>query len=75
MTTSSAPTAAERVTCSVIGPQNAYGKPRLIATISEQGIFCWCGHCKRPHLVTREKIEQAWNDFKASYQEYAECVE
>lgn len=58
-------TIEERVTCSRVGPRNDRGRPRLLATITKEGILCWCGHCKCPHLVAREKIERIWDNFKA----------
>lgn len=76
MTTQQAPTTGqgERITCSIPGPRNDFGKPKLLATITQEGVLCWCKHCRMPHLVARERIERVWNDFK-SHAFFDECIE
>lgn len=51
---------AERVTCSEPGPRNDHGKPKLLATIEESGIWVWCKYCRDRHLIPREQCIVAW---------------
>jgi hypothetical protein len=59
MTTHDAPT--ERVTCSIPGPRNDRGRPKLVATLVPDGLKVWCGHCKAIHLIPREKCIEFWS--------------
>lgn len=53
-------TTAQRVTCDVQGTRNDFGKPKLLATITQDGILTWCKYCRTPHLIPREQCMQAW---------------
>lgn len=50
----------ERVTCSIPGPRNDFGKPKLLATITPDGISVWCKVCKTAHFISRQQCIAAW---------------
>lgn len=50
----------ERVTCSIPGPRNDYGHAKLLATLTQDGIWVWCKHCRDIHFVSRERCIAAW---------------
>ncbi len=54
------PTTEQRVTCSVIGPRNDYGREKLVATITVDGLHVWCRHCRAAHLIERAVCIAAW---------------
>lgn len=54
----SAPT--ERITCSIPGPRNDRGRPRLLATLDPGGIWIFCGSCRQKHYLEREKCIAFW---------------
>lgn len=51
----------QRVTCDVPGPRNDHGKPKLVATITQDGLNVWCRYCRKAHLVSRAQCEEAWS--------------
>lgn len=53
--------AEQRVTCSEPGPRNDLGKPKLLATITQDGLHVWCRYCRVAHLIPREQCIQAWS--------------
>ena len=53
-------TSPQRVTCDVQGPRNDQGRPKLLATITQEGLQVWCKYCRRAHLISREQCMQAW---------------
>lgn len=58
--TTNAPPQGERVTCSIPGPRNDYGHPKLLATITPDGIWVWCKPCGRAHLISKSRCIVAW---------------
>lgn len=54
-------TSTERVTCSIPGPRNDRGRPKLVATLVPDGLNVWCGHCKTVHLISRERCIEFWS--------------
>lgn len=54
------PTTSERVTCSVPGPRNDRGRPKLLATLDPAGIWVFCGHCKCNHHLSKEQCIAFW---------------
>lgn len=50
----------QRITCSIVGPRNDYGKAKLVATVVTTGVEVWCRYCRAPHLITREQCEEVW---------------
>lgn len=51
----------ERITCSIQGPRNDYGHPKLLATIDEAGIWVWCKYCRDKHFLSKERVMGAWS--------------
>lgn len=51
----------QRVTCSEPGPRNDHGKPKLLATITPDGLQMWCKYCRQAHFISREQCEAAWS--------------
>lgn len=58
--TPNAPPQGERVTCSIPGPKNDRGRPKLYAYLNDDGVHVWCRYCSAVHLISRERCIAAW---------------
>lgn len=56
----SAPTTTDRITCSIQGPLNERGHPKLLADLTPEGISVWCRRCKKSHVISKERCIAAW---------------
>lgn len=54
MTTITTPTERRRITCDVVG------RPKLLATVTNEGISVWCKICHAVHLIPRAIVMAAW---------------
>lgn len=54
-------TATEHIiTCNIPGPRNNYGKNKLVAKITEDGLYVWCKTCQDKHFLRRDVVIAAW---------------
>lgn len=51
-------TEQERITCAA--PINDM-RPKLFATLTQEGLYCWCKYHKKAHLISREKCMEFWS--------------
>lgn len=45
-----------RITCEVIG------RPKLLATITPEGIWSWCRICHCAHIIPRAVVMAVWSE-------------
>lgn len=71
-TAPTAPTTSSEkiITCSVPGPRNNFGKRKLLAKITPDGIKVWCKTCEKAHLLSRAEVIAAWEKGES-----VQCVE
>lgn len=53
------------ITCSVPGPRNNFGRPKLVlkteARDNQLGIWAYCKTCQQPHWYSKKQIIEMWD--------------